>query len=64
MASQSPLKANPLRIPGESLDKEIDDLVRDSVMSYSSWRRCCQDWLGLNVRLPHAFTPVGQFSFR
>ncbi len=34
MASQSPLKAKPLRIPGESLDKEIDDLVRDSVMSY------------------------------
>jgi Nuclease-related domain len=34
MASHSPLKARPLRIPGESLDKEIDDLVMDSGISY------------------------------
>ena len=34
LSSQSPLKAKPLRMPGESLDKEIDDLVTDSVISY------------------------------
>ncbi len=34
MSIQSPLKAKPLRLPGESLDKEIDDLLMDSVLSY------------------------------
>jgi len=34
MSNQSPLKARPLRIPGESLDREIDELVMDSVIAY------------------------------
>jgi hypothetical protein len=32
MSSQSPLKEKPLRLPGESLDKEIDKLVNDKAL--------------------------------
>ncbi len=34
MASQSPLKAKPLRVPGQSLDEQIDRLVNDHFMGY------------------------------
>ena len=34
MSSQSPLKAKPLRLPGESLDREIDRWVSESAMGY------------------------------
>jgi hypothetical protein len=34
MSSQSPLKAKPLRVPGESLDKEIDRWVIDTALGY------------------------------
>ena len=32
MSSQSPLKAKPLRLPGESVDKEIDRWVNDAIL--------------------------------
>ena len=32
MSSQSPLKAKPLRLPGESVDKEIDHWVNDKTL--------------------------------
>jgi hypothetical protein len=32
MSSQSPLKAKPLRLPGESVDKEIDHWVNDKAL--------------------------------
>jgi hypothetical protein len=34
MASQSPLKAKPLRVPGQSLDEQIDSLVNDYMACY------------------------------
>jgi hypothetical protein len=34
MSSRSPLKAKPLRVPGESLDREIDRGVIESAMGY------------------------------
>jgi hypothetical protein len=34
MSGQSPLKAKPLRLPGESLDREIDHWVTDTAVEY------------------------------
>jgi Nuclease-related domain len=34
MSSKSPLKGKPLRVPGESLDEEIDRCVTDSAIGY------------------------------
>jgi len=34
MSSQSPLKARPLRLPGQSLDREIDRWISESAMGY------------------------------
>ncbi len=36
MPSQSPLKGKPLRIPGESLDKEIDRWVTHPLLGITS----------------------------
>jgi hypothetical protein len=32
MSGQSPLKAKPLRLPGESVDKEIDRWINDATL--------------------------------
>jgi Nuclease-related domain len=34
MPGQSPLKAKPLRVPGQSVDEEIDRWINDSAVSY------------------------------
>jgi hypothetical protein len=61
VTSRSPLKAKPLRLPGESVDKEIDDLISDSAMSYAIVATmlvflACMEWLGYLTRSPrHPF---------
>jgi hypothetical protein len=57
MASQSPLKAKPLRLPGESLDIEIESLVTDTAMGYvlAAMMFCFlagMEWLAVLTRAP------------
>jgi hypothetical protein len=42
MSGQSPLKAKPLRLPGESVDKEIDRWINDATVGPAIWRGLLQ----------------------
>jgi hypothetical protein len=57
MSSQSPLKAKPLRVPGESLDQEIDRWVTDIAIPYfiAAALFCtlaAMEWVGYLTRAP------------
>lgn len=57
MSSKSPLKAKPLRVPGESLDQEIDRWVTDTAMGYYiaaafTCMLAAMEWLGYLTHAP------------
>jgi hypothetical protein len=57
MPSQSPLKAKPLRNPGESLDQEIDVLVTETAIGYyiAAALLCAlaaMEWFGYLTHMP------------
>jgi hypothetical protein len=57
MSSQSPLKAKPLRVPGQSLDEQIDFLLNDRFMGYGFAAGCLlviagMEWLAYLAKLP------------
>jgi hypothetical protein len=57
MPGQSPLKAKPLRVPGQSLDEEIDRSINDTVTSYfmAAAILCAlsaMEWLGYLTHAP------------
>lgn len=66
MSSQSPLKAKPLRLPGESVDKEIDRWVNDATLGPFFGAGCFlvvafYEWYGYlshSPRRPYLFTAV------
>jgi hypothetical protein len=66
MSSQSPLKAKPLRLPGESVDKEIDRSVSDAMLGPFFGAGCfCMvafyEWYGYlshSPRRPYLFAAV------
>jgi hypothetical protein len=57
MPSRSPLKAKPLRVPGQSVDEEIDRWINDTAASYfmAAAMLCVlasMEWLGYLTRSP------------
>jgi hypothetical protein len=64
MSGQSPLKAKPLRLPGESVDEEIVHLRENALMDYLFVGACVfllalNEWFGYFMhtgRHPWAFT--------
>jgi nuclease-like protein len=57
MSSQSPLKAKPLRVPGQSLDEQIDLLVNDRFLGYGFTAACFLviaglEWIAYLAKLP------------
>jgi nuclease-like protein len=71
MSSQSPLKAKPLRLPGESVDKEIDHWVNDKMLGPLFGAGCfCMvalfEWYGYLARSPRhpfLFTVIAVAAF-
>jgi hypothetical protein len=66
MSGQSPLKAKPLRLPGESVDKEIDRWINDATLGpfFGAGSFCILalfEWYGYLTRaprLPVVFTAI------
>lgn len=57
MASQSPLKAKPLRNPGQGIDKKIEETVTDAVFAYFLATAifsamACMEWVGYLTQAP------------
>jgi nuclease-like protein len=57
MSGQSPLKEKPLRLPGESLDREIDNWVNDKALGAFFVAACvcaiaCMEWYGFLTHAP------------
>lgn len=57
MSSQSPLKARPLRVPGQSLDEQIDFLLNDRFMGYLFAAGCFlfiagMEWVAYFAKMP------------
>ncbi len=55
--SLSPLKSKPLRLPGQSLDEQIDYFINDKASGYLYGTEClcflaAMEWCGYLMRLP------------